>query len=136
MTAIKQDCAAALTAKNARNDRKRMWSYFRAERSEAGGVFESALPTDFEHGFIGLCRGWSLVMRCRSDEELPTAYNWELQKMFAINGHLCYNLDTSPLFLREQDARRSCTASAFLTDSQFPNTLVDRTGKFHKPAKW
>jgi hypothetical protein len=40
-----------------------------------------------------------------------------LQK-FDKNSALCYKMNTSPLFLRDQDARRSCTASAFLTDRQ------------------
>ena len=56
-----------------------------------------------------------------------------LPKMFDINGQVHYKLEPFPLFLREQDARRSCTASAFLTDRQ---EYLDRTGTFHKPAKW
>jgi hypothetical protein len=41
-----------------------------------------------------------------------------VQQKFDKSGALCYKISTSLLFLREQDARRSCTASAFLTNSR------------------
>lgn len=40
------------------------------------------------------------------------------QIRFDFISDLCYKFITSPLFLRVQGARRSCTASAFLTISQ------------------
>ncbi len=57
-----------------------------------------------------------------------------LPKMFDINGHVCYKLEPFPLFLREQDARRSCTASAFLTDQA---RIIAWIGPeiFHKPSE-
>ena len=39
-------------------------------------------------------------------------------KSFDINAHLCYKINTSPLFLRVQGARRPCAASAFLTSDR------------------
>jgi hypothetical protein len=36
-----------------------------------------------------------------------------VSKRFDKTGYSCYKIDTSPLLLREQGARRPCAASAF-----------------------
>lgn len=51
--------------------------------------------------------------------ESARVYNFLMQKrsdVFDKPAGVCYKLHTSPLFLRGQGARRSLTASAFLSD--------------------
>lgn len=52
--------------------------------------------------------------------------NWLRQFRFDNSSYSCYKLDTSPLFLRGQGARRLTTASAFLILSGWSCSQVER----------
>jgi hypothetical protein len=62
-------------------------------------------------------------MKIKLDENIPLRAGWGIiawpiwsglsrETLFDLNAHSCYNIITSPLFLREQGARRPCAASA------------------------